>query len=119
MIPDLWLGLPSSNFESDTATFSLTSCLYSTQILRSNVSLIFLQVHLSILEQCIELSFVVTWLSLNHSEKTGKVLGLASSFLLSCFAVVHCLDALCVSGMITFHTSVVSEVAFTECWFLA
>lgn len=117
--PDLGLSLPVGDLERDAAALCCSSCLNISEVLRRNLRVIILHVHLAILEQHIELSLVIAWFNLNHSEQTCKLLGLASAFFLSCFAVVHCLNTLRVRSMIALIACVLSEVAFSELWFLA
>jgi len=68
MGPDLRLRLPVGDLESDAAALCWSSCLNISEVLRRNFVSEILHVHLTILEQHIELSFVIIWISLNHSE---------------------------------------------------
>jgi len=70
MRPDLWLGLPVGDLESDTAAFSCSSRLNISEILSCNIGRVVLHVHLAILEEDIKLSPIVLRISLNHSVKT-------------------------------------------------
>jgi len=67
MRPDKWLRLPVGDLESDAATLCCSSCLNISEVLGADFSIILLHVHLTILEQHIELTSVVVWLGLNHS----------------------------------------------------
>jgi len=93
MWPDLWLWLPVADLESDTTSFSSSCGLDGSEILGFNLGDEVLHVHLSVLEQYVELSLVVAWVDLDHSEETLQFVGLASSFLLGGLAVVHGVEA--------------------------
>jgi hypothetical protein len=73
-----------------------------------------LHVHFTVLEQNVELSNVIAWIDLNHSEETVQFFCLAFSFFLGNIAVVLGLEASWVLVMFTLNTGVVLEVTLGE-----
>jgi hypothetical protein len=66
--PDLGVRLPVGYRESDATALCCSSCLNISDLLRRDCCIIILHVHLTILEQHIELSFLIRWINFNHSE---------------------------------------------------